>query len=40
MGWDIAENAIKQGLECAKISGRMEKIHENPLILLVMVDII
>ena len=34
MDWSISENAIKQGLECAKISGRMEKIHENPLILL------
>lgn len=34
IGWDIKENAIKQGLECAKISGRMEKIHEKPLILL------
>lgn len=34
MDWDIPENAIKQGLECAKILGRMEKINENPLILL------
>lgn len=34
IGWNIPEKAIKQGLECAKISGRMEKIHEKPLILL------
>ena len=34
MGWNISKNAIKQGLEYAKICGRMEKIHKNPLILL------
>ena len=34
IGWNIPEKAIKQGLECAKISGRMEKIHEKSLILL------
>lgn len=33
-GFNISNADIKDGLECAKISGRMEKIHEKPLILL------
>lgn len=34
IGWNITESAIKQGLKCAKICGRMEKIYKNPLIFL------